>query len=418
MSAAGELLELTILMPCLNDAESIAACVRKARNYIESHGLQGEVLVADNGSGDGSQVLAQACGARVIQITSHGYGATLLGGIQAARGRYIVIGDPDDSNDFGALDPFMQKLREGYELVIGNRFLGGFQPHVMPPLHRYLPHPVLTGLGRWLMPYSGGDLYDGLRAFEREAILSLGLTSPGREFPSEMLVKASLRKLRVTEVPTLRSPDGRSRLTHRRSWRDQWRHLRFLLLFSPTSLFFYPGLLALLCGVAGMAWLVPRTADVAATPTWYLHALVFAGAAIVCGFQAVVFYMLTRSYAVRLGMLQNDRLVERMSRALRLEGGLITGLVCILAGMALVIGAFTPWGRQVLGSLGPGPSFRVAVPSATLLVLGLQIVCSSCLLGMLQLDTRTSYARTRRTDRARSSQPAGAGVPGTDGCIR
>jgi glycosyltransferase involved in cell wall biosynthesis len=416
MSVSGETLELTILMPCLNEAETIASCVRKARGYIEKHGLRAEVLVADNGSTDGSQVLAQACGARVIEVDARGYGAALLGGIQAARGRYIVMGDADDSYDFSALEPFLDKLRAGYELVVGNRFLGGIKPHAMPPLHRYLGNPVLSGIGRLLFQSTSGDFHCGLRAFRREAILSLGLTSPGMEFASEMVVKATLRQLRVTEVPTVLSPDGRSRPPHLRSWRDGWRHLRFLLLFSPASLFFYPGLVLLLLGLSGMAWLLPR-AQTAAGITFDVNTLVFAAAAVVCGFQAVVFYIFAKTYAIRSGLLPRDPMVERLRNALRLEVGLIAGLICVLGGLGLAASALSSWGHGAFGALNVEQSLRVVVPSATLLVLGLQIVFSSCLLAILQLDTRTSSARTRQTDRSRA-HPAGEAVSDQDSYIR
>lgn len=414
MSANGETLELTILMPCLNEAETIATCVRKARGYIESRGLRGEVLVADNGSTDGSQVLAQACGARVVAIRARGYGAALLGGIEAAYGKYIVMGDADDSYDFTALDPFVHKLREGYELVMGNRFLGGIKPRAMPPLHRYLGNPVLTGIGRLLFQSSSGDFHCGLRGFRRASILSLSLTSPGMEFASEMVVKATLRKLRVTEVPTTLSPDGRSRPPHLRSWRDGWRHLRFLLLFSPAWLFFYPGAILLLLGLVGMALLLP-TERSAGGVTFDVNTLVFAAAAVVCGFQAVVFYVCAKTYAIRSGLLPSDRLVHHLRNALRLEIGLIAGSICVLTGLGLACSALTHWGHGAFGPLNPEQSLRVVVPSATLLVLGLQIMFSGCLLGILQLDTRTTYTRTRKTDDAHA-QPA-APVSGQDTLI-
>lgn len=397
MNVTGEPMELTILMPCLNEAETIATCVRKARGYLDSRGIRGEVLVADNGSTDGSQELAQACGARVVAVAAKGYGAALLGGIEAARGHFVVMGDADDSYDFTALDPFIQELRAGYELVMGNRFMGGIKPRAMPPLHRYLGNPVLTGIGRLLFRSTSGDFHCGLRGFQRQAILSLSLTSTGMEFASEMVVKATLRKLRITEVPTTLSPDGRSRPPHLRSWRDGWRHLRFLLLFSPAWLFFYPGILLLLSGLATMLWLLPEQ-KTAGGITFDVNTLVFAGAAIVCGFQAVIFYMFAKTYAIRAGLLPMDRKVERLRHGLRLEVGLIAGLVCTLAGLAMAAYALTSWSSRAFGQLNPEHSLRLVVPSATLLIVGLQIMFSSCLLGILQLDTRTTYTRTRKSD--------------------
>jgi glycosyltransferase involved in cell wall biosynthesis len=409
MNAAAESVELTILMPCLNEAETIATCVRKAKSYIDSRGIAGEVLVADNGSADGSQALAQACGARVVSIATKGYGAALLGGIQAARGRFIVMGDADDSYDFTALDPFMEKLRAGFDLVMGNRFLGGIRPNAMPPLHKYLGNPVLTGIGRLLFRSSSGDFHCGLRGFRRDAVLAMGLTSTGMEFASEMVVKATLRKLRVTEVPTTLSPDGRSRPPHLRSWRDGWRHLRFLLLFSPVWLFFYPGVLFLLSGLATILWLVPHERS-AAGVSFGVNTLVFAAAAVVCGFQAIMFYMFAKTYAIRSGLLPEDRMVSRLQDILRLEIGLVAGSLCFVAGLVLAAGAVGFWGMHAFGPLNPEQSLRIVVPSATLLILGMQIMFSSCLLAVLQLDTRTSYTRTRKTDFSHLS-PSGDALP-------
>jgi glycosyltransferase involved in cell wall biosynthesis len=397
MNAAVESTELTILMPCLNEAETIATCVRKAKGYIDSRGIVGEVVVADNGSTDGSQALAQACGARVLAIAAKGYGAALMGGIQGARGRFIIMGDSDDSYDFTSLDPFVEKLRAGYDLVMGNRFMGGIRPRAMPPLHRYLGNPVLTGIGRILFRSPSGDFHCGLRGFRRDAVLSLALTSTGMEFASEMIVKATLRKLRITEVPTTLSPDGRSRAPHLRSWRDGWRHLRFLLLFSPVWLFFYPGILLLVFGLATTLWLLPHPQS-AGNVTFGVNTLVFAAAAIICGFQAIVFYMFAKTYAIRSGLLPEDRVVARLRESLRLETGLIAGLLCMAAGLTLAAVALGFWGSHSFGPLNPEHSLRMVIPSATLLILGVQITFSSCLLGVLQLDTRTSYARTRKTD--------------------
>lgn len=404
MNTTFEALELSVLMPCLNEAETIQTCVTKAMSYLKSRGIKGEVIVADNGSTDGSQALAESCGARIVAIPTRGYGAALLGGVQAARGQFVIMGDADDSYDFTALDPFMEQLRAGYELVMGNRFLGGIKPNAMPPLHKYLGNPVLTGIGRVLFRSPSGDFHCGLRGFKRESILSLGLTSPGMEFASEMVVKATLRKLRVTEVPTTLSPDGRSRPPHLRSWRDGWRHLRFLLLFSPGWLFFYPGLTLLLLGAAMMAWILPEQ-RAAGGITLDVNTLVFAAAAVVCGFQAIVFYMFAKTHAIRSGLLPEDSLVAKLREMLRLEVGLIAG--CVLGGIGLVLATYAvgSWGARSFGAINPEQSLRIVIPSATLLILGLQVIFSSCLLSILQLETRTSGARTRKTDRSGESVP-------------
>jgi hypothetical protein len=391
-------LELTILMPCLNEAETIEVCVKKARSYLESHGVAGEVLIADNGSTDGSQALAERAGARVVPIPNRGYGAALQGGIQAARGRYIIMGDADDSYDFTALDPFVAKLREGYELVMGNRFKGGIKRKAMPPLHRYLGNPVLTAIGRILFNSPSGDFHCGLRGFNRSAMMGLALTSQGMEFASEMVVKASLRKLRVTEVPTTLSPDGRSRPPHLRSWRDGWRHLRFLLQFSPVWLFFYPGALLLLAGIATMAWLLPEQRSVGSV-SFDVNTLVFAAAGVVCGFQAVVFYVFAKTYAARSGLLPEDPLVSRIRDFLSMEVGLIVGLVLMAAGLVLALLAVGGWESTQFGRLRPEQSLRVVIPSATLLIVGLQLAFSSCMLSILRLETRTVGTRTRSSDR-------------------
>jgi hypothetical protein len=372
-------------MPCLNEAETIETCVRKAKTYIASRGIAGEVLIADNGSTDGSQALAERCGARVVSVPVRGYGAALRHGIEAARGAFVIMGDADDSYDFSALDPFMAELRAGSELVMGNRFRGGIKPNAMPPLHRYLGNPVLTGIGRILFRSPCGDFHCGLRGFRRDSIRSLGLTSPGMEFASEMVVKATLRQLRITEVPTTLSPDGRSRPPHLRSWRDGWRHLRFLLLLSPAWLFFYPGIVLLSAGIAGMAWLLPGQ-QTAGGIEFDVNTLVFAAAGVVCGFQTLVFYMFAKTFAVRAGLLPHDPIIARMRKMLRLEYGLIAGTIAFVTGLGLATYAVGIWGAASFGALHPEDTLRIVIPSATLLVLGLQIVFSSCLLSILQLD--------------------------------
>jgi glycosyltransferase involved in cell wall biosynthesis len=396
--------ELSILMPCLNEAETIEVCVRKAREFLRTRGLRGEVLVADNGSVDGSQALAERCGARVVPIPRRGYGAALIGGVRAARGTYVIMGDADDSYDFSALDPFLEKLRAGYELVMGNRFLGGIKPGAMPPLHRYLGNPVLTGIGRLFFSSPSGDFHCGLRGFRRDSILRLGLTSTGMEFASEMVVKSTLQGLRIAEVPTTLSPDGRSRPPHLRSWRDGWRHLRFLLLFSPAWLFFLPGLCLLLLGIAGMTWLLPEPRS-AGSINLDVNTLVYTAAAIVCGFQAIAFYMFAKTYAIRSGLLPRDTLVTRLSEVLRLERGLMAGGIAVALGLALAAYAVGFWQIRSFGHLDPQQSLRIVVPSVTLLILGLQIMFSSCMLSILQLEAPAPYSP--EDERVPTAEPPG-----------
>ena len=309
-------MELTVVMPCLNEAETVATCVRKAVRFIDEHGIDGEVVVADNGSTDGSQQLATEAGARVVPITEKGYGNALMGGIIAARGEYVIMGDSDDSYDFTNLMPFIEKLRGGADLVMGNRFQGGIEPGAMPPLHRYLGNPVLSFVGRLFFQSKIGDFHCGLRGFRRDSALKLNLQATGMEFASELVVKATLWKLNITEVPTTLAKDGRNRPPHLRSWRDGWRHLRFLLLFSPRWLFFIPGLVLLLLGlIIGVA-----TATGPVTiggVTFDVDTLVAAGAMVIIGFQAVLFWLFTQVYAGSEGFLPEEpgmqKLLDRKS---------------------------------------------------------------------------------------------------------
>ncbi len=379
--------ELTVLMPCLNEAETIATCVKKAKGYIDSHNIDGEVLIADNGSTDGSQAIAEGLGARVVPVAERGYGSALLGGIAAAKGRFVIMGDADDSYDFNALDPFVEKLREGYTLVIGNRFKGGIKPGAMPALHRYLGNPVLTGFGRLFFKSPVGDFHCGLRGFDRCAIQDLGLTSPGMEFASEMVVKATLQSLRIAEVPTTLSPDGRSRPPHLRSWRDGWRHLRFLLLFSPRWLFLYPGAFLMASGLASMLWLLPGSRQVAGL-TLDVHTLVYSAAAIVCGFQAVAFAVFTKVYAINAKLLPEDPRIAKLGNVFSLEIGIMVGLLLFLVGLAASIFAVQFWGRTAFSDLDPTVSMRIVVPSVTALILGLQVIFSSFFFSVLGLSRR------------------------------
>jgi len=379
--------ELTVLMPCLNEAETIATCVKKAWSYIRSRGIDGEVLVADNGSTDGAPAIAESLGARVVPVAERGYGAALLGGIAAARGRYVVMGDADDSYDFTALDPFLEKLRQGYQLVMGNRFKGGIKPGAMPLLHRVLGNPVLTGFGRLFFGSPVGDFHCGLRGFSREAVDSLGLSATGMEFASEMVVKATLRELKITEVPSTLWPDGRSRPPHLRSWRDGWRHLRFLLLFSPRWLFLYPGLLLMALGLGAMLWLLPGPRQVGGL-TFDVHTLAYGAVAIVCGFQAVVFGIFTKISATSAGLLPPDRRIARLADMFSMEIGIIVGLLLLTGGFGASIYAVGFWQEAAFKDLDPSVAMRIVLPSVTALVLGLQVIFSSFFFGILGLTRR------------------------------
>jgi len=387
LDAEPEEIELSIVMPCLNEAETLETCIQKARASLSKHGIAGEIIVADNGSTDGSQDIARRAGARVIPVAQRGYGAALMGGIESARGRFVIMGDADDSYDFGGLLPFVEKLREGYELVMGNRFAGGIQPGAMPPLHRYLGNPVLTGIGRLFFQSPCGDFHCGLRGFQRDAVLRLGLQTSGMEFASEMVVKATLLGQRITEVPTTLSPDGRSRAPHLRSWRDGWRHLRFLLLYSPRWLFLYPGLLLMSVGFLSGLWLLPGPRQVGGL-ILNVHTLLYCAAAVVIGFQSVVFAIFTASFGINAGLLPESPRLNWFFERVKLESGLVTGAALILLGLAGSLYAVGDWGARAFRDLDPQQTLRVVVPAVTALILGFQIVLSSFFLSVLGLSRR------------------------------
>src|SRR3972149_7035085 len=294
--------ELSILMPCLNEAETLAKCLLKARCALESLNISGEIIVADNGSIDGSQEIAKSYGAKIVNVAARGYGAALMGGIKEARGEFVIMGDADDRYDVSALDSFLAKLREGYDLVMGNRFKGGIAPGAMPFLHKYLGNPVLSGLGRLFFKNRIGDFHCGLRGFKKSSIESLGLNTTGMEFASEMVVKAALNGLRITEVPTTLSRDGRSRPPHLRTWRDGWRHLRFLLIYSPRWLFLYPGLALLALGLTGIVLLFPGELRIGSNALG-VHTFVAACMAVLIGVQSITFAAIARRYATLRGLL-------------------------------------------------------------------------------------------------------------------
>ena len=376
--------ELTILMPCLNEAETLDICIDKAWRYLKHNGIDGEVVVADNGSTDGSQRIARVHGARVVDVPARGYGAALGAGIRAAHGRYVIMGDSDDSYDFSDLGAFVGKLREGNDLVMGNRFKGGIEPGAMPPLHRYLGNPILTGIGRLLFKSPCGDFHCGLRGFARDAILALGLQSPGMEFASEMVVKATLKGLTIAEVPTTLSPDGRSRPPHLRSWRDGWRHLRFLLLFSPRWLFLYPGLLLAAAGLLTTLWLLPHARQVGSV-SLDIHTLLYAAMAIVVGVQATAFWAFANVHGMHEGLLPHDERVRRAIGWVTIERALITALGLLLVGLVLGVLAVSSWSNVAFGLLDPTATMRLAIPSATCIVLGFEIAFGGFVLNVLDL---------------------------------
>ncbi|MDQ4132391.1 MAG: glycosyltransferase family 2 protein [Actinomycetota bacterium] len=374
--------ELSIVMPCLNEAETVATCVSKARSFLDASRLAGEVVVADNGSHDASRELALSAGARVVVAAAPGYGSALITGIQAARGRYVIMGDADDSYDFTALEPFVAELRGGADLVMGNRFKGGIAPGAMPALHRYVGNPMLSRLGRVFFGSPVGDFHCGLRGFRREAIMGLSLQSSGMEFASEMVVKATLAGLKIVEVPTTLSPDGRSGRPHLRTWSDGWRHLRFLLLYSPRWLFLIPGIVLMTGGlIAGFALtLGPVTVgDV----TFDVDTLVGAAAAVIIGFQSLLFALLTKIYAIEEGFLPPDRRIERLVKTITLDRGLAIGAAIGLLGLVGLVVSLVHWNLSDFGTLDPRESLRIVVPSATALVMSCQTVFAALFASVL-----------------------------------
>ncbi len=379
--------ELTILMPCLNEAETLKTCIDKARKSLARLGINGEILIADNGSTDGSQDIAKAAGAHVIPIAERGYGAALRGGIAVARGRYIIMGDADDSYAFDAIEAFYARLTDGMELVMGNRFQGGVAPGAMPPLHRYLGNPVLSFIGRLFFRTPIRDFHCGLRGFNREAILRLGLQTDGMEFASEMIIKASLAKLRICEVPTTLQPDGRNRPPHLRSWRDGWRHLRFMLLFSPRWLFIYPGIVLFLIGLLGSAWVLPGL-QVVTGIGFDIHSLLYFTASVIVGVQMTAFGILARCTGACLGLLPHSKSTRWILGKFRLEIGLLLALLLIGISLSLIWQTFYGWESGGFQALNPSQTMRQAIPAAALGITGMELLAISFWITFLQFSPK------------------------------
>lgn len=378
--------ELSVVMPCLNEARTITGCVREAMDALAASGIAGEVVVADNGSTDGSQDLATKAGARVVPIAAKGYGNALRGGIAAARGRFILMGDADGSYDFSHLPRFVERLRAGADLVMGNRFRGGIQPGAMPWKNRHIGNPVLSFVGRLFFRTGIGDFHCGLRAFTTDAYRRMDLRTTGMELASEIVIKSVLFGLRVEEVPTVLRKDGRDRPPHLRPWRDGWRHLRFMLLFSPRWLFWYPGILLMALGLVLGGALLQGPLPLGRI-TLDVHTLLFAAVAVLIGFQATSFAVLSKFVATRAGLRRPEAGFEDWFRHLTLESGLVTGGVLVIAGLGLSIGAVSIWGGQGFGRLQPAETLRWVIPGALCLVLGCQMILTSFFLGVLRLDT-------------------------------
>ncbi|MET2012062.1 glycosyltransferase [Microbacterium chocolatum] len=382
--------ELTILMPCLNEAETLEVCIRKARGFLERSGINGEVLISDNGSTDGSQALAESLGARVTHAPRRGYGAALINGIETARGRYIIMGDADDSYDFENLQPFVDRLREGADLVMGNRFAGGIAPGAMPPLHKYLGNPVLSGIGQLFFRPNVGDFHCGLRGFNRDRIAALGLQTTGMEFASEMVVKATLARpnYRIEEVPTTLKKDGRSRPPHLRSWHDGWRHLRFLLIFAPRWLFVYPGLVAFLLGALAVGILAFGGIQIGGVG-FDVTTMVYASALCVIGYQSLMFFWLTKLFATAEQFLPASDRYRSIVAKWSAERGLLVGLALFVLGIVIGIVQVIRWSGVDFGPLDATEVVRVAIPSALGIMLGFQTILMSFFSGVLTTPRRT-----------------------------
>jgi hypothetical protein len=392
-AVAGGAIELTILMPCLDEAETIATCIGKAGEFLSRSGVAGEILIADNGSTDGSVEYALARGARVIAVTERGYGAALRTGIAAARGRFVVIGDADDSYDFSRLDPFLAKLRDGCDLVIGNRFAGGIAPGAMPFLHRYLGNPVLSLIGRMFFRSGIRDFHCGLRGFRRDAILALDLRTSGMEFASEMVVRTALARLVIGEVPTTPAVDGRSRPPHLRTWSDGWRHLRFLLMFSPRWLFLYPG--AMLVGLGLVATLALLPGPLMLGPQFGLdyHTFLVATIAILVGVQVVGFGVIARHFATANGLLPRSRMLDALMPLISMERGLMIALAVVCGGIGGVAWSLWQWAAVDFGALTSPAVMRVLTLSLVLIATGVQLAFTFFLLGIIDLPLRRKGGR-------------------------
>jgi hypothetical protein len=384
MSVAEKDIELSILMPCLNERETIVACIAMARTFIERTGVSAEIVIADNGSTDGSVELAEANGARVVHVAERGYGAALAGGIAAARGRYVVMGDADLSYDFSRLDAFLAALRAGHDLVMGNRFRGGIAPGAMPVLHRYLGNPVLSLVGRLFFRADIGDFHCGLRGIDRRRIIALGLFTRGMEFASEMVVSAALAGYAIAEVPTTLGRDGRSRPPHLDTWRDGWRHLRFLLMFSPRWLFLYPGAALVGAGTAAALLLFPGGVRIGGV-ILDTHTFLVAAISILVGMQIVCFGLIARRFAAAYGFLPKSKLLPLFQSEVTLERGLIAAGLVTLAGCAGVLWALLSWASVDFGPLNYPAVTRVLVLSLVAIAGGIQLAFTSFLLGIMDI---------------------------------
>jgi glycosyltransferase involved in cell wall biosynthesis len=374
--------KLSIVMPCLNEVETLPTCIKKAESFLLTNGILGEIVVADNGSTDGSPAVAQRMGARVVNVQQKGYGSALMGGFEAAQGQFIIMGDADDSYDFSDLSVFIDALEQGYDLVMGNRFLGEIRPQAMPFLHRYVGNPILSWIARLFFKSNIGDFHCGLRGFCKSSIMSLNLHTTGMEFASEMVVKATMRGMKIKEVPVVLYPDGRTRKPHLRTWADGWRHLRFLLLYSPRWLFFYPGIILTVIGLLVSLLLIGGPLNIGRV-VLDINTLMYAAFLIILGVQSILFSLFTYIFGVNADLLPRNPSTERLMRWIGLERGLLFSLGMIILGFVSSVGALLYWGQNYFGPIDPRVSMRLVIPGAVLFTLGFQIFFASFFLGIL-----------------------------------
>lgn len=375
--------ELTILMPCLNEAETLETCIKKAQTFLYDNNVDGEILIADNGSTDGSIEIAEKNGARVVNVETRGYGAALIAGCNAAYGRYVIMGDSDDSYDFLHLMPFVEKLREGYDLVMGNRFKGGIEKGAMPFSHRYIGNPILSFIGRSFYSSKIGDFHCGLRGYNTERMRSIDLKTTGMEYASEMVVKSTLYGFKIAEVPTTLKKDGRSHAPHLHTWSDGWRHLKFLLMHSPKWLFLYPGSVLLVLGLALMIALIIGPFSIG-NVGFGVHTMLYSSAMILLGVNMIMFSKFTEGYARSTGFIP-VKPVGRFGKFLTVEKGILLGVILFIIGIVCSVMAVSVWAKNSYGVLEPDKMMRLTIPAFTAIVLGIQMVLSSFFIGILQI---------------------------------
>jgi glycosyltransferase involved in cell wall biosynthesis len=376
------MIELSIVMPCLNEELTVGTCIEKAQSFLTSSGVSGEIVIADNGSIDDSVKIAKSLGARVVNVKERGYGSALRHGIAAAKGQFVIMGDADDSYDFLALQVFIDALRAGNDLVMGNRFRGGIEPGAMPMLHKYLGNPVLSFIGRLFFKSKIGDFHCGLRGFNRDKIIGLDLNASGMEFASEMIVKASLANLNIAEVPTILHPDGRDRAPHINTWQDGWRHLRFLLLFSPRWMFFYPGAAAFVIGLILSLLLTLQPISLGEV-ILDIQTLLYTSGMTIVGLQMLFFAIIVQSIGTSFGRLPANLALTELMQKFTLERGILIGGIMIIAGGLWTVSAFLQWQDVSFAELDPRIAMRQTIPAVSLVIMGAQTVTSFFVIGAI-----------------------------------